>query len=61
MLVETNVDEIRGILWPKYSMLSDAEIQGIIHLFSMYAKLAIAEHLAEKRELMKKDIQSRSW
>lgn len=55
------VEEIRHILWPNYGALSDADVQWIITLFSSFAKLAIAEHLAEKREQMKKSIQSRNW
>jgi len=61
MWIETSVEEVRQILWPKYNALSDVEVQWIIILFSSFAKLTIAEHLADKREQMKKSIQSKSW
>ena len=61
MPIETSVEEIRQILWPKYNILSDAEVQWIITLFSSFAKLVIAEHLAEKKEQMKRGIESRNW
>jgi hypothetical protein len=54
------VEEIREILWPAYASLLDTQIQGLILVFSMYAKLAISQYVAEKREQMKNDIKSRS-
>jgi hypothetical protein len=54
------IEEVRKILGKKYDKLPDKEIEGIINLFSLYAKLAISEHIAEKRARIKAEISGKS-
>lgn len=46
------VQEAREIIGPVWDGMSDAQLEGIIKLFSMFSKLAISQHIANKKKLV---------
>jgi hypothetical protein len=56
----TTVEEVRKILGKKYDGLSDEMIERLISLFSNYAKLAISQHIAEKKAKIRAKIKQSS-
>lgn len=47
------IEEAKNILWSDCEWLSDSQIEWIIKLFDMFAKLTISQHISNKKSLLK--------
>jgi len=51
------VEEARKILGTVWDGISDAQIEWMITLFSMFSKLAISQHIASKKKSIKSSLE----
>jgi hypothetical protein len=50
------IQEVRDLLWEDGSWLSDQQIEEIIHTYSMYSRFMIAQHIADKKKSIRKEL-----